>query len=184
MINGLLTTVLLVGSALVWPDLPERVPGHFAAGGEVTRWDSPSILSWFGPVLIGLTVAGLMYGLARLLPRRPDLFNFPDKDRFLALSPSFQAPVIERMRDMLSGLASLMLTLFAAVQWTRFRTAHGADSEPYVAVVLLLSLAATPIVLAVWLPRIQREVDRQVKRERQLRRSEGEDAPHDKTDAP
>lgn len=183
-INGLLIALIVVGSALAWPELPERVPGHFGAGGEVTRWDSPSFLSWFGPAILGLVLAGMLYGLARLLPDRPHLFNFPDKDRFLALPPAFRAPVIRRMLDSLYGLATMMLALFALIQWTRFRTAHGADSAPYVAVVLILSVVTTPILLAVWLPRIQREVDRQVERERQLRRSDGEDPPRTTRDAP
>lgn len=183
-INGLLTAVLIVGSALVWPELPDRVPGHFGAGGEVTRWDNPSLLSWFGPAILGLALVGMIYGLARLLPGRPHLFNFPDKDRFLALPAAFRAPVIRRMLDLLYGLATMMLLLFALIQWVRFRTAHGADPEPYVAAILILSVATTPLLLAVWLPRIQREVDRQVERERQLRRSDGEDSPRTTKDAP
>lgn len=183
-INALLAGALLLGSALVWPELPERVPGHFGLGGEVTRWDSPSALSWFGLPLVGLALVAMLYGIARLLPSRPDLFNMPDKDRFLELPAAFRAPVVARMREMLHGLASLMLVMPGVIQWMRYRTAHGADSEPYMALVLVLAVATTPIILGIWLPRIQREIDRQVERERQLRRTEVDDESDPQRDAP
>lgn len=183
-INGLLAAAVLVGSALVWPELPERVPGHFDLGGEVTRWDSPSVLSWFGLPLVGLALVAMLYGVARILPHRPDLFNMPDKDRFLELPPAFRGPVIAQMRGMMFGLASLMLTMFGVIQWMRYRTAQGADSEPYMAIVLVLTAITTPIILGIWLPRIQRETDRQVKRERQLRRAEADAVSDPQTDAP
>lgn len=84
---------------------------------------------------------------------------------------------------MLYGLASLMVALFGVIQWMRYGPSHGADSEPYTAIVLVLAAATTPIVLGVWLPRIQREIDRQAERERQLRQNDSETSSHSQRNA-
>lgn len=119
-------------------------------------------------MLLPLTALGIMvmnYRLAALLPRRPGLFNHPDKDTFLALPAATQAPVIARMRTLLYGLSALLTAVFGLLQWTRYRTAHGADPELYVALMLLLGVVSAPIALAVWLPPISRKVREQARRE-------------------
>ncbi|MEX2572518.1 MAG: DUF1648 domain-containing protein [Gemmatimonadota bacterium] len=68
-INLVLLGALLIGSALLWPTLPERVPGHFGASGEVTRWEPVSLTSWFLPLAIACSIVAMNYGVARLIPR-------------------------------------------------------------------------------------------------------------------
>lgn len=167
LVNGLLLATLFGASVLVWPELPERIPGHFSATGEVTRWDERSLWDWMLMPLLALAIAGMNYGLAALLPRRPGIFNHPGKEAFLALPPARRAPVIARMRTMMYGLSALTTVVFGVLQWVRYRTAAGADPEPYIALTLVLGAVITPIALGVWLPPISREVREQVRRERE-----------------
>ncbi len=166
-VNVLLLALLLGGSMVAWPTLPDQVPGHFGPDGAVTRWDDRSPLSWLGIPIFAALMTAFMYGLARLLPGRPGLINIPDQDRFRALPPHRQAPVIERATEMLYGVSSLMLVVFGVVQWTRYRTALGADPEPYIALILVVALLTTPVIFVLWVPPIQREVERQVREEKE-----------------
>ncbi|HUG39436.1 MAG TPA: hypothetical protein VMM12_03070 [Longimicrobiales bacterium] len=49
------------------------------------------------------------------------------------------------------------------LQWTRYRTALGAEPAPYVALTLVIGAMLGPIALGVWLPPISREVREQRK---------------------
>lgn len=163
LINGGLLALLLLGSALAWPYLPNSIPAHFGAGGQVTRWTHTSALSWFAIPLIAVALTAVNYWLASLLPRRPHLINFPGKEQFLALPPERRAPVIGRLREFLHGISASLIILMIMVQLTIYRTAQGEPSVAYTILILLGSFMLTPLILAVWLPRIQAEVDRQTR---------------------
>ena len=162
-INLLLLAAVVGGSVWAWPHLPERIPAHLGAGGEVTRWTGRTAGSWFLLPLITLATVALNYGIAALLPARPHLMNLPDRKRFLALPPKHQAPVIARMQDFLYGFSAPLILLMGAIQWTMYRAAVGREGTADVLVVLLASFLLTPLVLIVWLPRIQAELRRQVR---------------------
>jgi hypothetical protein len=163
LVNALLLAALFVGAALAWPELPERIPAHVSAAGRVTRWNSPTFPSWFGLPLLTLGIVGINYLLAWMLPRRPHLLNFPDRERFLALPPERQAPVIERARDLIYGLTALVVVLMGMVQWMMFRTAHGAPAEMSTLGILLVSFLMGPLAMVTWLPRLQAEMRRQIR---------------------
>jgi uncharacterized membrane protein len=165
-INLALLLSLLLGSALLWPQLPESIPLHFGADGQPTRWGRPSLLNWFGMPLIALALTALNYGLARWMVKRPSLINLPNKQQFLALPPERQAPVVERMRHMLYGLTAPLLVIFLLVQLAIYRTAHGEPSQGIIVAVLIGAIMMTPLILGVWLPPIQRELDRQLSEHR------------------
>lgn len=167
-VNALLLATLFAASLLVWPELPERIPGHFSAGGEVTRWEPPSLARWMLLPLLALAIAAMNYGVAALLPRYPGMFNHPDKNAFLALAPARRAPVIARMRTMVYGMSALVTALLGVLQWVRYRTASGADPDVYIAVTLVMGMMIAPIALGVWLPPISREVREQARREREV----------------
>ena len=164
LVPWLLLAALWVASALAWPDLPARIPSHFGASGRADRWVDTSYLSWFGPPLI-TTGAVLMNSLlARWLPGNPRLFNMPDKERFLALPPAYQAPVLRRLQEFLHLISAQVVVLFGLVQLAAHQVAHGGDGRTYLMGVLLVSLAALPL-LAVWfVTRVQAEVTRQIRR--------------------
>jgi hypothetical protein len=162
-INLLLLAAVVGGSVWAWPHLPARIPAHLGADGEVTRWTGRTAWSWFLLPLVTLATVALNYGIAALLPGRPHLMNLPDRKRFLALPPERRAPVIARMQDFLYGFSAPLIVLMGAIQWTMYRAAVGTDGAADVLVVLLASFLLTPLVLAVWLPRIQGELRRQVR---------------------
>ena len=162
-INLLLLAAVVGGSVWAWPHLPQRIPAHMGAGGEVTRWTARTAGSWFLIPLVTIGTVALNYAIAALLPARPHLMNLPDRGRFLALPPERRAPVIARMQDFLYGFSAPLIVLLGAVQWAMYRAAVGTQGAGDVVVVLLASFLLMPLVLVVWLPRIQGELRRQVR---------------------
>lgn len=165
-INAVLLTVFFVGSALAWPALPEHVPVHFGVDGEPDRWATRSLASWFAMPLVALVIGAFNYVVAALLPRRPKWINLPNKERFLALPGERRAAVIRQMQGMLHGLTAPTVAVLAAVQVMIYRRALGTPGEHDLLVVLLLTVLLTPLVLIVWIPKVQREQDRQLREHR------------------
>jgi uncharacterized membrane protein len=159
--------LLLVGGAVVgWYFLPERIPVHFGIDGAPDRWADRSLLSWFGPTAIGILTTGLMYGLNRLIPRRPDLVNIPNKKLFLALSPEARAPVIREVQGLVYSLCTVILLMFWFIQGSTFVSARGGNSQGLMILVLLLSLIVLPGLVLVSLSRVNRAMEQARRRER------------------
>lgn len=168
-INLLLLAAVVGGSVWAWPHLPERIPAHLGPGGEVTRWTGRTAGSWFLLPLLTLGIVALNYGIAAALPGRPHLINLPGKEQFLALPPERQAPVVARMQELLYGFTAPLVVLMGAVQASMYRAAVGVESRGDTVAILLLSVLMTPVMLVVWLPRIQRELSRQLDAHRAAR---------------
>lgn len=166
LVNGALLAALFVGSALAWPQLPDSIPAHFGAGGRADRWTTTSWASWFAVPLFALGLTVFNYALAHLLPRWPHLINLPSRAQFMALPAERQVPVIERIQGLLYGTSGPLIMLMGLIQLAIYRTARGEPSEGYMLAVLLCSVILTPLILGVWLPQIQRELDRQVREHR------------------
>ena len=165
MVNLLLLAALWIGSALVWPRLPDRIPQHIAADGGIT-WASTSPASWFLLPGLATLVVVLLHVVQRFARQRPGLLNIPGREQLLALPAERQAPVIARAVDMMEGTIAVMLLIFCAVQAGLWHAAHGGSSETVLVVVLPLALLSTPLVLGIWLPRITNELERQVREHR------------------
>ena len=60
--------------AVHWHDVPDRIPSHFDAAGNPTRWTGPYRV-WFMPITASLLYLTLTV-LARLQLRRTDRANF------------------------------------------------------------------------------------------------------------
>jgi uncharacterized membrane protein len=58
-----LTVATLAGSALLYPNLPDKIPTHWNIRGEIDGWGSKTWALWLLPA-----TAALMLGLFRLLP--------------------------------------------------------------------------------------------------------------------
>jgi hypothetical protein len=164
-VNLLLVAALWIGSALVWPSLPGRMPRHLGADG-VTTWQSTSLSSWFLLPALATLVVVLLHMLQRLARGRPGLLNIPGREQLLALPPERQAPVIARAVDMMEGTIAIMLLIFCTVQAGLWRVAHGGSAQAVLVVVLPLAVLSTPLVLGIWLPRISNELERQVREHR------------------
>jgi len=65
--------VLLAGVAVYllirWSSIPDQVPGHFNASGEVTRWDGK------GALIIPPIIAGVLYIVMTILEQFPQVWN-------------------------------------------------------------------------------------------------------------
>ncbi|MDQ3674785.1 MAG: SdpI family protein [Gemmatimonadota bacterium] len=65
----------LIASAVVYPELPERMPTHWSLGGEVDGWSPRAWGAWMTPVMIGFLWA-LMRWLPSIDPRGGNYAKF------------------------------------------------------------------------------------------------------------
>lgn len=170
-----ITTILLaglwLGSLVAWPHLPARMPIHFGINGRADHWVETSLLAWFGLPLLALALVLGNAALVRWLPRRPELFNHPDKQRFLALPAPYRAPVIRRMQEFLHWISVQVVLLFGLIQVAILRTALGATSSTFMVAVLVLAVAVLPMLLLWNVSRVQAEITRQFRRFQQQAQS-------------
>jgi len=65
--------LLLIGLVIYliirWSSIPDQIPGHFNASGEVTRWDSKSTL------IVMPIIAGVLYIGMTILEQFPQVWN-------------------------------------------------------------------------------------------------------------
>jgi uncharacterized membrane protein len=163
-----LLAALVLFSAVTFGDLPASIAQHFDASGAPTRFEETSLVSWFALPAIAAFTWGLMTVVGAQLPAHPELFNFPQKARFLALPPSHRGPVIAEMRAFLEATGVLVVALLLVVQLMVWRVATQGSAgalakAPLVGAVLL------PVLLLLWLPRLGRAVsaaERRVQAER------------------
>ena len=124
-VNLLLLALLLGVSIAVWPTLPERIPMHFDLWGNPDRYVRRSWLSWLGMPLVAAFLFVFIHGLGRLTTRRPELWNVPEKDRFLRLTPEARAPIVETMRRYLAWLTLVLTAFMGLVQGCIYLVAIG-----------------------------------------------------------
>lgn len=100
----------------VYGRLPERVPMHFGPGGLPNAWGHKTPFAALGLVMIaGVELIGIM-----LLRTRPQWFNFPGKERALALPPARRAHVYAPLQESMAWLASgiaIGLSLLCQQTW-------------------------------------------------------------------
>lgn len=157
-IGGAVALVALFGfSIAVFGELPSRIPQHFDASGTVTREVGTSAVSWFAlPTVAALTWALIMW-LGSRMPSNPELFNFPQKERFLTLPASYRAPVLREMQWMLDGTGLLVVLIMGAVQLMVWQTAV-VGSAGVLAQAPLLGVVAILLLTGVSLVRLGRAV--------------------------
>lgn len=116
---------LALFSVATYANLPEMIPRHFDAAGNPTAMMPRSPWSWAMIPLIALvTQAGIAW-TSSVLPKKPHLFNFSDKERFLRIPSAYRGPVIARMREMLDVTGAFTVLVFATVQVMVWRSALG-----------------------------------------------------------
>jgi uncharacterized membrane protein len=133
-----LLLMLLVFTGATYGDVSlTELPQRINAAGRVTDTMPKTLVNWFLlPGIAVLTQLGLTV-ITVLLPRRPELFNFPEKDRFLRLPPSYRAPVIREMQltlDVTGTVTTLMLCVVQFVLWRAAIGASGSANGPWIAV--------------------------------------------------
>lgn len=137
-------------AALVRPSLPERIPIHFGLDGTADAWAQTGFVSWFGLPTVALATALLLWGMVRLARRAsPELWNVPEKERFLRLTPEQRAPILARLERMSAICGLVTSAMFLAIHVAVYETAMGHRAGlPWYAfavmiggVVLILALA-------------------------------------------
>jgi uncharacterized membrane protein len=165
LINALLALGLVGFSAWAWPHLPERIPLHFDASGEPTRWGATSFWTWFTLPLLALAMVGLNYGIAAAMSRFPQMVNLPGRRRLTDLPPERRQRVLVPMRDMVYALSAPLLLVFWLIQIGSFSEARGYGSAGFIVVALLLAVSIAPFLLVGFLPRIQETHNREMRAE-------------------
>lgn len=116
LLHLLLLGAFFAGSLMVYPALPERFPVHFDLAGRPDAWADRRLAAWLALPLIAASVFVLLEGASRFAARYPHYWSVPEKRRFLELSPSARAPIVQRMQALVSLVGLLSTALMAVVQ--------------------------------------------------------------------
>ncbi|HSK20796.1 MAG TPA: DUF1648 domain-containing protein [Longimicrobiales bacterium] len=159
LITGVVLVATLGLSLYVYPELPERIPLHFAADGTPDRWGARSLLKWLLLPLIGAATIGLLYGVAWFLPGRPHLLNMPDKKKLLELPRPLQDRVLAAAVAMMYYTALALAVMFASIQYGAWVSATTGTSSSATVVGIIFALVVMPFVTIGFLVVIQRRLD-------------------------
>ncbi len=119
-------------AAVLWPELPERIPLHFAAHGTPDRWGEATALNWF--LLPGVATAmapffALVERLAPLLARRrPGLLNVPRRKEFVALPVDARVRALRPVSALLWGTPAPITGIFTYALWITHAVAMGRET--------------------------------------------------------
>jgi uncharacterized membrane protein len=130
-----------------WGALPTEVPLGLDASGNAERLTEKIFWSWFGLPVLALATVGLLAGLRALMPRHPELFNHPEKDRFLKLPESFRGPVYLELGAILDVTAIFVGLSVIEVQFLLFRAGTGRPTTMALPILLITTLLILPAVL-------------------------------------
>ena len=115
-------------TALLYPKLPARFPRHFNGAGNADGWAGKSLTAWFAlPVIAVLTIA-FMGWVTRLASSNPNLWNVPEKQKFLALTPEQRRPIVQLMSSFITGVNCAIIILFISMQYAMYQVATGRES--------------------------------------------------------
>lgn len=98
----------------VWDRLPDQVPAHFNALGEVDRWGSKWMLSLLP--LIGL----ILFIMMRLLEKYPHVHNYPER-----LNHSNASAFYLNSRKLINQIKNISLLFFAILLFESIAIAMG-----------------------------------------------------------
>ncbi len=158
-LNIFLLAALIIGSAMVWDNLPERIPAHMNLSGVVDRWENRTFWSWFALPMVAVALMVILYSCARLIVRRPALINLPNKKEFLELSPRQQGPIIQLVRSFLYWIGVSTATTLLMVQYGMYRAAFGAYSDMYGVIGGLMLVVMGPLLSLVIIIKVQARID-------------------------
>lgn len=127
---GGICTALLAGMVLYliikWPAIPEKVPLHYNAAGEITRWGGRGN-ALFLPIL-----AVFIYLLMIVVERVPAVWNMPAH----AMNRNPEATMQATRTLMIAVRTSIVLMCFCYT----VSTANAMPALPYLSAVFLLSV--------------------------------------------
>lgn len=143
----LMWVTLVLFSVATYSTLPDQIPQHLNAAGEVTRTMQRSFWSWLLlPGIAGLTL-GLVSWSGAFVARKPQYFNFPEKERFLKIPAEFHGPVLVRMRETLDVTGIFLILVMGYVQFMMWRSAQGTNVQGMSIGLIVGTVMFTPAIL-------------------------------------
>lgn len=148
-INWALLLGIVAFALATYAGLPAEIPTGIDAGGSARGWREKSLPLWL--LVPGLAlVLHLSFELLRYhLPRKPEMFNFSEKERLLKLPREYQAPVIVVMQQTMDVIALTVLVTVGYIQFLLWQTAHGRTVGVSTMILLVGGVMMTPLILIV-----------------------------------
>ncbi|MBM7713429.1 putative membrane protein [Bacillus thermophilus] len=121
----------------IWNQLPDKVPAHYNALGEVDRWGSKSKLL----ILPGMGAFIIVF--MRFFEKRPELHNYPER-----LNESNAKQFYLLSRKMVNQIKNICLIIFVLITFESVSIALGWSGEfgvwflPVAVILLLTPIAA------------------------------------------
>jgi uncharacterized membrane protein len=144
-----IVAVHLLFAIAIYPSLGPTVPTHLDFAGQVTRTRPTSWVEWFGLPMVGVATLVLLQGIGALLPKHPQLFNFPEKERFVRIPRTYHGPVLALMRATLDLTGVIVAVIFVHVHVMLWLAGDGEAPAAMHVVILLLSVGTLPMILVV-----------------------------------
>ena len=114
--------------------LPQKIPGHYNAAGEVDRWGSKNEIL-FLPI-----VATLLYGLLSVVSFFPSIWNIPVK-----VTDENRSAVYQCMKDLLIIMKVEVLIVFSFI--TYFISASKPLPAAFLPVLIIILLGTTGFLI-------------------------------------
>jgi uncharacterized membrane protein len=162
-VSPVITLLVVTFAVTAYGDLPSRVPMRLGVDGIPGNFQERSLWSWFLFPAIAVALQVLFSVLTRIIPRRPELFTFPEKDRFRALPRENQAPVVREMILMLDATAIGVQGLMLLVLVQLWDAARGAAPGAGIIMIPVAALLLAPVILLL-VGRVSAAVEREEKK--------------------
>jgi hypothetical protein len=140
--------LFFAGAAIAWPHLPPRIALHFGFSGRPDRWVSTTWMAWFGLPLLAAAMTLFLLGIDKLLQRSPQMWNVPDKERFLRMSPAEREPIESAVHRLVAWCAVLITCSFIGAELEVYRSARASALPGWTAQLLVWAPAVLVLVLA------------------------------------
>ena len=107
-VEAIVSLLCLVGVVVyliaAWSHIPDQIPAHFNAAGEVNRWGSKSEL------IVLPIISWVLYGFITLIERFPQAWNTG-----VTVTEENCARVYRILKNMIAVIKMLMLAVFASI---------------------------------------------------------------------
>ena len=89
---------------LAWNTIPDKIPAHYNAAGEINRWGSKSEL------IVLPIISWLMFGLITLIERYPSVWNTG-----VHITPENRDAVYRLLKNMIAVVKMFVLAMFGSI---------------------------------------------------------------------
>jgi uncharacterized membrane protein len=133
---GGLLLAMVIASMMVYTSLPEAVPMHFDASGNVTKTGAPA--SFLGLPFLAL----LLFVVLSWLQTKPHWYNYAE-----AVTVENAFSIYSSGVRFMRGIKCFIVALFSLIQWQIWSTSTGGAQLPHW--IIAVSAAVVPPILVV-----------------------------------